>query len=264
MTIRILAGLVLGTFLMFPVLFAQGPDPIDFAGNWTGRWENLTFGSKDSASLTVTIDTTLRTLSAVLDLDGNVFGGSDPPPITLNGVYDDEGFSASGSQAPYGDMTLSGDTAGNLAGSAVNVPNAGIDSVSMSGTYDAAVLALNYVVHFAFGGGTANGIITMEKQTATGVGDGSGLLPARVLLHQNYPNPFNPSTVIAYELPRPAAVRLTVSDLLGRVVAVVVDEVRQPGSHVARWDAGDAPAGVYYYVLETNGFRETGRMILIR
>jgi len=70
-------------FILFPALLcflltgpaiAQSPD--DFEGDWTGRWENLTFSSKDSASMTVTLDTPLKTVEVVLDLDGSVFRGA--------------------------------------------------------------------------------------------------------------------------------------------------------------------------------------------
>ncbi|HLF15265.1 MAG TPA: hypothetical protein VI932_10295, partial [Bacteroidota bacterium] len=166
-----------GLFFFGSLALAQGMDPLDFAGEWRGRWENLTFGSKDSASLTVTADTALKTLGAVLDLDGNVFGGSDPAPITLTGTYDDAGFSVSGNQAPYGDLSLSGDTDGTMSGRAPDVPNPGIDSVSLNGTYDQLAISMTYVVYFTFGG-TADGILTMEKQAIVGVEEIGPVLPS--------------------------------------------------------------------------------------
>ena len=65
-------------------------------------------------------------------------------------------------------------------------------------------------------------------------------LPERFHLRQNYPNPFNPSTVIPYELPAAARVRLEVFNLLGQRVATLVDEERPAGSHTARWDGTDS------------------------
>ena len=93
-------------------------------------------------------------------------------------------------------------------------------------------------------------------------------LPERFDLGQNYPNPFNPSTVIPYELPAAARVRLEVFNLLGQRVATLVDEERPAGSHTARWDGTDAAgravgAGVYLYRLQGGGMSATRRMLLI-
>ena len=93
-------------------------------------------------------------------------------------------------------------------------------------------------------------------------------LPERFHLGQNYPNPFNPSTVIPYELPAAARVRLEVFNLLGQRVATLVDEERPAGSHSARWDGTDSAgravgAGVYLYRLQGGGMSATRRMLLI-
>ncbi|MBI4811153.1 MAG: T9SS type A sorting domain-containing protein [Ignavibacteriales bacterium] len=74
--------------------------------------------------------------------------------------------------------------------------------------------------------------------------------PKTYVLHQNFPNPFNPSTVIHYELPYTSYTRLTVYDLLGRIVATVVDAVMEKGDHAVTWNPKMA-GGIYYYHLET-------------
>jgi hypothetical protein len=91
------------------------------------------------------------------------------------------------------------------------------------------------------------------------------------MLKQNYPNPFNPTTTIAYavpaaagERPGPGVVRLTVYDLLGREVAVLLDESMSPGVHEVEFSADRLPSGVYYYTLRTPGGALTRSMRLIR
>ena len=93
-------------------------------------------------------------------------------------------------------------------------------------------------------------------------------LPTDFALGQNYPNPFNPSTVIPYQLPAAAHVRLEVFNLLGQRLATLVDGMRSAGMHTAQWDATDAAgravgAGVYIYRLSSGGQTESRRMVLV-
>ena len=93
-------------------------------------------------------------------------------------------------------------------------------------------------------------------------------LPTDFALGQNYPNPFNPSTVIPYQLPVSAHVRLEVFNLLGQRLATLVDGMRPAGVHMAQWDATDAAgravsAGVYIYRLSSNDQTESRRMVLV-
>jgi len=89
-------------------------------------------------------------------------------------------------------------------------------------------------------------------------------LPAVVQLGQNNPNPFNPATTIDFALPREMAVRLTVFDVRGRVVAVLADGHYPAGSHQVRWDAGDVASGLYFYRLEAPGFSETRKLTILK
>jgi subtilisin family serine protease len=84
------------------------------------------------------------------------------------------------------------------------------------------------------------------------------------LLLPNYPNPFNPSTTIRYELPGNSDVRLEVYDMLGRRVALLVNEARQAGTHQAVFDASALSSGVYIYRLQAGGLVQTRKMLLIK
>ena len=89
-------------------------------------------------------------------------------------------------------------------------------------------------------------------------------LPVELELTQNYPNPFNPTTTISFALAASGDVRLSVFDLLGREIAVLVDDIRSAGRYEAVWDAAEFPSGVYIYRVETSqGFRSR-KMILIK
>ena len=89
-------------------------------------------------------------------------------------------------------------------------------------------------------------------------------VPQTVMLSQNYPNPFNPTTRIAYALPQQAQVRLEVFDLLGRRVAVLVDEAKAAGAHTVRFDATGLPSGTYLYRLQAGDVQRQDVMVLLK
>ncbi len=88
--------------------------------------------------------------------------------------------------------------------------------------------------------------------------------PTHFVLSQNYPNPFNPTTTIAFELPDPAEVRLSVFDVLGREVAVLIDGYKASGQYTIQFDAGRLASGLYLYRLTTPFGTATRQMLLIR
>lgn len=94
-------------------------------------------------------------------------------------------------------------------------------------------------------------------------------IPEQFELDQNYPNPFNPATSITYGVPEPSHVRVSVYNMLGRLVKVLVDERRDPGYYTVKWDgtaAGGVPAssGLYIYVMQGREFRQSRKMVLIK
>jgi hypothetical protein len=90
-------------------------------------------------------------------------------------------------------------------------------------------------------------------------------LPVETMLSQNYPNPFNPETRIAYRVGSRQPVVLKIYDLLGREVATLVNETRDPGDYEVVWDATGHASGVYYYRITAGGnVVETKKLVLLR
>jgi photosystem II stability/assembly factor-like uncharacterized protein len=89
-------------------------------------------------------------------------------------------------------------------------------------------------------------------------------VPETYSLLSNYPNPFNPSTTITYELPRSSQVTLSVFDMLGREVSVLVNERRDAGIHEVKFDGANLASGVYLYRLQAADFTQTKRLLLLR
>ncbi len=98
----------------------------------------------------------------------------------------------------------------------------------------------------------------------TGVERIAGEIPDGYSLAQNYPNPFNPTTTIEFGLDRSENVRLSVYDLLGREVAVLVDDARAAGTYRVTFEARDLASGVYLYRLVTGSGAVSRQMVLMK
>ncbi|HRE10705.1 MAG TPA: FG-GAP-like repeat-containing protein, partial [Ignavibacteria bacterium] len=85
----------------------------------------------------------------------------------------------------------------------------------------------------------------------------SSEVPTVYSLEQNYPNPFNPVTNINYSIVTGGEVRVTLFDISGKEVDVLVDGVQSPGKYAISYDASRLPSGVYFYRIQTEGFTDT-------
>jgi len=86
---------------------------------------------------------------------------------------------------------------------------------------------------------------------------------------QNYPNPFNPQTTIEYYLPKSSWVNLTIYNVLGRKIKVLVNDFQTKGKKSITWDGKDqkgrmVATGIYFYRLETTDYVESKKMLLIK
>lgn len=99
---------------------------------------------------------------------------------------------------------------------------------------------------------------------ATSVDWHGNVIPNEFALFQNYPNPFNPTTMIQYGLPQARNVQLKVFDVLGREVAVLVDQRQEAGSYRAEFDASNLPNGTYFYRLLAGEFSQVKKLMLVK
>ena len=122
--------------------------------------------------------------------------------------------------------------------------------------------------------------ITIGNRYPIGITKISENIPASFSLHQNYPNPFNPVTKIKFSLPKiplnppfnqsgeersgGGFVLLKVYDILGKEVAILVNEQLSPGSYVVNWNSAGLASGVYYYTLIYGDISQTKKMIVSR
>jgi hypothetical protein len=88
--------------------------------------------------------------------------------------------------------------------------------------------------------------------------------PQGFTLDQNYPNPFNPKTVISYQVSVISDVKLSVYDVLGREIAVLINNRQNAGIHTTQWNAANLPSGVYFYQLKAGTYTETKKLLLLK
>jgi hypothetical protein len=89
-------------------------------------------------------------------------------------------------------------------------------------------------------------------------------LPSQFRLNQNFPNPFNPSTNIQFTIKDFGFVSLKIYDLLGREMAILVNEEKQAGSYEVTFDASALSSGIYLYRLKSGGFEQTKKFVLMK
>ncbi|MEW5797850.1 MAG: T9SS type A sorting domain-containing protein [Bacteroidota bacterium] len=98
----------------------------------------------------------------------------------------------------------------------------------------------------------------------TGVNKDKQHLPALFELNQNFPNPFNPETTIRYSVPTLSHVTLSVYDVIGNRIAVLIDKPQPAQTYTVSFDGGRFPSGVYFYKLTVSGISLTRTMVLIK
>jgi PKD repeat protein len=89
------------------------------------------------------------------------------------------------------------------------------------------------------------------------------IIPEEFKLFQNYPNPFNPETIINYSIPHELHVSINVYDVVGNLIATILDENKSAGNHKIKFDANKITSGVYFYQIVAGSFIQTKKMILI-
>lgn len=111
---------------------------------------------------------------------------------------------------------------------------------------------------------TGNLIYSTNGGGPIGIEPISNEVPLGFSLAQNFPNPFNPNTKIQFSIPKSSFSKLTIFDVTGRVMAILVDEELKPGTYQVDWDASHRASGIYYYKLEADGFAETKKMVVLK
>jgi photosystem II stability/assembly factor-like uncharacterized protein len=173
---------------------------------------------------------------------------------------------------PYPTSTISGivgaSTTWWVAQQGTGISISTNDGTSWSTAYTAPAGNFLHVVKSRSGatiwGVRQNGAISRFGQPISGINTISNEVPASYSLSQNYPNPFNPSTKISFALPKSGLVTLKVYNILGKEVATLVNGFITAGTHSYEFDGASLSSGVYMYKIESNGFTDIKKMMLVK
>ena len=176
-------------------------------------------------------------------------------------LRDDAGQPAAGATVT---AAYDGATSGTISGVTGADGSVTLQSGAMKKPVGEWCFEVTGVTHATLDYDSAANVTTRSCESGDVFSATASLQPREFRLEQNHPNPFNPMTEIRFQLPSAAHVRLMVYNIRGEVVATLVDRSLGRGEHVVPWNASDAPSGVYFYTLDTAGYRDTKRMVLIK
>jgi len=94
--------------------------------------------------------------------------------------------------------------------------------------------------------------------------NGSSILPSEIKLLPAYPNPFNPMTNISFVMEEENNIKLSIFDIRGREVDILVNGLKGSGEHTIIWDAADFASGIYYIHITADNHVETQKIMLIK
>jgi Secretion system C-terminal sorting domain len=215
--------------------------------------------------------------TTLIEMMGATFQSRYPDGTSVNGVDDD----------PISDgMSLSlegGSGAGNLGSPSSMTLNGGSVSFKYSPLRRAAIRRetddyRSLIMGFPFESISdeanryelmLNSLIYLCQYDLAGIPeDDNSTLPETVSIEHNYPNPFNPDTEINFTLKTVSDVRLSVFDVTGREIALLVSGRLSAGQHSCRWSPENCSSGIYFYriTVQENGnyFEQTRKMLLIK
>lgn len=128
---------------------------------------------------------------------------------------------------------------------------------------------VNYLINYLYEGGEVPVCGCVNDWGNHGKTKTAEILPSEFRLYQNYPNPFNPTTTISYDLPFASNVMLKIYNLMGQHVTTLVDDYQDVGHHQVRWNGADGKgnpvvSGIYFYIIKTDVFEKSKKMLLIK
>ncbi|MBK9330931.1 MAG: SBBP repeat-containing protein [Ignavibacteria bacterium] len=254
-------------------------------------WVNRFNGSANGDDISVSVKT--DSLNNVYVTGSSIGTGTSEDYVTLK--YNSSGIQqwlqryngiANGRDVPSAivigkdnSIYLTGSSLGSGTGSdfaTVKYNDAGVEQWSrtyngngngIDGATSIAVNRQDYVVvtGLSYGGsGTNYDYVTVKYSQVSGIQNLSNEIPAEYMLYQNYPNPFNPVTNIKFDVVKSGNVKITVSDISGKLVSELLNSKMNPGTYLVDFNASQFASGIYFYTLSAQGNVITKKMTVLK
>jgi hypothetical protein len=248
------SGLVAGTYARWINCLASSDTSL-FMGTPAGIFRSSNNGTSWTKVNTGLTDTNVTALAVS---GSTIFAGTSTQ--TIDSVYEYNGWYFGAIAG--GGIFRSTDNGATWA--AVNAGFPAIQTQLRGALTDMDVRSLAVCGGTLFAGSYAGGVWQRPlSDMATSVEPKGAESPVQCRLEQNYPNPFNPSTNIQFSIVHRQLTIVKVYDVLGRVVATLVNEVKEPGSYTVQFDASSLASGVYFYRLQAGNFVQTKKLLLL-
>jgi photosystem II stability/assembly factor-like uncharacterized protein len=150
-------------------------------------------------------------------------------------------------------------------GTIIHTSNSGTSWVIQTSGTNQILNAVSFAnTNLGIAAGNSGTILRTTNGGLSGIHVISNNVPKSLSLSQNYPNPFNPNTKIKFDIAKQDNVKLSLYNVLGKEVAVLIDNQMNPGTYEIDWNAVNISSGVYFYKMTAGNFTEIHRMVLMK
>jgi len=164
----------------------------------------------------------------------------------------------------YATVTYNAGT-GSQRGDAVRYSlNASSDDIALdidSKNMNVYVTGYSDIISFS---GSSAAVTQMINLSDNNENNTMNIAPEKFSLYQNYPNPFNPSTNIKFDVPASSFVKITIYDVLGKIVDVPVNQQLEAGTYDIKYTNAQLASGIYFYELKADGFQYIKKMTIVK
>jgi hypothetical protein len=239
-------GITVSMWLNIDRFYTREAYPISH-GNWENRWK-ISIGDQR-------FRWTVKTADGIKDLDSEMLLETDVY-YNLTVVYDGEDIE----MYINGELDSFGSFTGELLQTSIDLMIGQVlpqnTNYNFRGIID-EVRIYNYALNM-------DAVYELYTTGTTVNEPGKPIAGSDFYLYQNYPNPFNPSTVIRFRIPSAGHTTITVYDILGRTVAVLLDHDIDAGEHSVEWKPEKLTSGVYFYTIVSGKHTDTRRLVMIK